>query len=114
MASKRFGLHSVIERVTVEETPLVAEFQRRLDTGEAATLAYAIEASADLVLLDEQEARQTARRHDLPLTGVIGILLRGSDDGTVRLRTELDRLRKAGFWIADDLYQTVLEQANAD
>ena len=104
----------VIEIVSVEETPLGAEFRRTLDTGEAAALAYAIEADADLVLLDEREARQTARRHGLSMTGVLGILLRGNREGTVSLRAELDRLRTAGFWIADDLYEKVLEQANAE
>ena len=100
----------LLEIVTVEDTPLFAEFRRDLDIGEAAALAYAIDADADLVLMDEREARQTARRHELPITGVIGILLRGSKEGTVSLRTELDRLRDVGFWIADDLYETVLEQ----
>lgn len=100
----------LFEIVTVEDTPLFAEFRRDLDIGEAAALAYAIDADADLVLMDEREARQTARRHELPITGVIGILLRGSKEGTVSLRTELDRLRDVGFWIADDLYEEVLEQ----
>ncbi len=101
----------VIEIVSLEETPLVAEFRRNLDRGEAATLAYAIEADVDLVLLDEREARQTARRHGLSITGVIGILLRGCGDDTELLRTELDRLRKVGFWISDELYETALERA---
>ena len=100
----------LLEIVTVEDTPLFAEFRRDLDIGEAAALAYAIDADADLVLMDEREARQTARRHELPITGVIGILLRGSKEGTVSLRAELNRLRDVGFWIADDLYETVLEQ----
>ncbi len=104
----------VIEIVSLEETPLVAEFRRNLDRGEAAALAYAIEADADLVLLDEREARQTARRHGLSMTGVIGILLREYGSDTDLLRTELDCLRDAGFWISDELYETVLEQTRND
>ncbi|WP_216094812.1 DUF3368 domain-containing protein [Natrialba sp. SSL1] len=100
----------VFEIVSLEETPLVAEFRRNIDRGEAAALAYAIEADADLVLIDEREARQTARRHGLSITGAIGVLLRGVDNMDT-VRTELDRLREAGFWISDDLYETVLEQA---
>lgn len=41
-----------LDTVTVDETALFAEFRRELDLGEAATLAYAIEMDADLVLLD--------------------------------------------------------------
>lgn len=102
----------VLEVVVLEETPLVAEFERTLDVGEAAALAYAIEAGADLVLLDEREARMTARRHGLSMTGVVGMLIRGAADGTVDLRDELDRLRERGFWISDDLYEEALERAN--
>lgn len=102
----------VLEIDAVDDSPLFAEFRRHLDVGEAATLAYAIQNSADLVLLDEREARQTARRHDIAITGVVGILLRGAEVGSVSLRTELDRLRDAGFWISDALYERVLERAN--
>lgn len=100
-----------IEIVVLEQSPLFAEFRRNLDVGEAATLAYAIEEDADLVLVDEREARQTARRHDLSMTGAIGILLRASEDGKVTLKTELDKLREAGFWISDTLYGSVLDSA---
>lgn len=101
-----------IKIITPEQSPLLAEFRRNLDIGEAATLAYAIETDADLVLLDEREARQTARRHDLRITGAVGILLRAAKNDDVELQTELDRLREAGFWISDELYETVLAEAN--
>lgn len=74
----------VLEIDAVDDSPLFAEFRRHLDVGEAATLAYAIQNSADLVLLDEREARQTARRHDIAITGVVGILLRGAEVGRCR------------------------------
>lgn len=101
----------VLEITPIEQTPLLEEFRRNLDAGEAAALAYAIEMDANLVLLDERDARQTARRHGLEMTGVVGILLRefgGDPDG---LRTELDRLRSAGFWISERLYETAIERA---
>ena len=103
-----------IQIVTLDKTPLFAEFERNLDTGEAATLAYAVETDADLVLLDEREARQTARRHNLSITGVIGILLRASKEDNIDLRRELDQLREMGFWISDDLYERVLKESEQD
>lgn len=66
------------------------------------------------MLIDEREGRNAARRHDLAVTGVVGILLRADRDGRIDLRQELDALRAAGFWISDDLYEEVLERANAD
>ena len=94
--------------VEVERSALFREIARELDRGETAALCYAIEHDAGLVLIDERDGRQVARRHDLTVTGVIGILLRGANNGAVGLEAELDRLRAAGFWISDDLYERVL------
>jgi predicted nucleic acid-binding protein len=103
----------VLEVVTVPETPLLAEFGRELDRGEAAALAYAVEMDADRILLDEREARQAARRHEIPVTGVVGVLLRAARQGEFSLRDELDALREAGFWIADSLYEEALERVES-
>lgn len=97
----------------VGEDDLFVELTRELDAGEAAAIRYAIEHDADLVLLDEREGRKAARRHGLDVTGVIGVLLRGAEDGALELRTELDRLREAGFWISGELYEAVLSRGES-
>ncbi|GAA0512785.1 hypothetical protein GCM10008992_10600 [Halorubrum aquaticum] len=63
-------------------------------------------------MLDERDGRRVARRHDLSLTGVIGVLLRGAEAGDVDLAAELTALREAGFWISDDLFSAVLDRAD--
>jgi predicted nucleic acid-binding protein len=93
--------------VSPEPTDLRIEFERELDRGEAAAIAYAID--ADRVLIDEREDRATATRHDVPVTGVVGIPFCASDRGEVDLETELDALCEAGFWISDALYDRALE-----
>lgn len=100
--------------VSVERSDLYIEIGRELDAGETAAITYALENDADLVLLDERDGRQVARRHNLEITGVIGILLRGAKDGEVELQTELDSLRDAGFWISDDLYGEVLRRSQEE
>ena len=85
--------------VPVDRSDLYTEIAHELDVGETAAITYAIENDANLVRLDERDGRQVARRHDLDVTGAIGILLRGAREGTVDLRAELDALRDAGFWI---------------
>jgi len=97
--------------VEVDRSDLFTEILHELDLGETAAICHAIEQDADLVLLDERDGRRVARRHDLTVTGVIGILLRGANTGTVELEQELDALREAGFWISDDLYSKVLAEA---
>jgi len=80
-----------------------------LDRGEAAALAYAVDIDADCVLLGEREARAAAARHDVQVTGAIGVLLRASADDSINLRSELDALREAGLRIVDDLYERALK-----
>lgn len=113
------GLQSLRERgtltvVSVDRSDLYVEIARELDVGETAAITYAIENDANRVLLDERDGRLVARRHDLDVTGVIGILLRGAQEGMVDLQAELDALREAGFWIDDDLYAEVLRRSERD
>ena len=100
-----------LDVVAVEESNLFTEILHELDRGETAAICHAIEKDADLLLLDEKDGRQVARRHNLTVTGVVGILLRGAKDGQIELEEELDSLREAGFWISDDLYSEVLSRA---
>lgn len=102
----------VLRIVEVERSDLFVEIVHELDLGETAAICYAVEHDADLVLLDERDGRRVARRHDLDITGVIGILLRGSKTGEIDLESELDALREAGFWISDDLYARVLSESD--
>ena len=98
--------------VEVERSDLFVEIFHELDRGEAAAISHAVEHDADLVLLDERDGRRVARRHDLEIAGVIGILLRGAKTDEVNLEHELDSLREAGFWISDDLYARALSEVN--
>lgn len=98
--------------VEVAESDLFIEIRRELDRGETAAICYAIQQEADLLLVDEKEGRRVARRHDLEVTGVLGILLKGANAGNVELKEELDALREAGFWISEDLYSRVLREAD--
>lgn len=103
-----------LQVVSVAESDLFTEFRRELDAGESAALSYAVREDASLVLLDEREGRQAARRHGLRVTGVVGILLRAANESGLDLRTELDALRDAGFWISDELYRTAIERVRSE
>ena len=99
-----------IEVMSPTDEPLVRLLKRDLDDGEAEVLALAIERRADLVLLDETDARRIAERYGLRKTGVVGLLIRAKREGKIAsLREELGRLQnQAGFWIAEGLYQQAL------
>ena len=89
---------------------VVRLLERELHKGESETIALAIERHAEVIFLDESEARRVADVYGLCKTGVIGILIRAKLDGKVAsLREELDRLRsEAGFWIGDEIYWRAL------
>ena len=81
-----------------------------LDPGEAEAIALALELRADLILLDERDGRAAAERAGLPVTGLLGVLLRAKKHGQVEsVREELDRLRtRARFFISEALTAKVL------
>jgi predicted nucleic acid-binding protein len=53
---------------------LVSLLRQQLHQGESEAIALAIEVSAERILLDEKEARQSARALGLVITGILGIL----------------------------------------
>ena len=90
--------------------------RRDLDDGEAETIVLAMEQSAEIVLLDETDARKIAGIYGLNKTGVIGLFIRARIEGKIAsLRQELDRLRhEGGFWMSEELYQKALEAVGED
>lgn len=102
------GFLTVVE---VERSDLFIEIFHELDLGETAAICHAIQQDADLILLDEKDGREVARRHHLTVTGVVGVLLKAAKADRIELKQELDSLRAAGFWISDDLYSKVLSEA---
>ncbi len=90
---------------------LLRLLKHNLDEGEAEAIALAVEIQAELVLLDESDARRAADVSGLNKTGVVGLLIRAKLEGKIpSLRLELDRLRQlAGFWMSNNVYQQALE-----
>lgn len=102
-----------LEVVPPRNRALVELLRQGLDEGEAETIALAVEQQAEVVFLDEADARRAAEIYGLRMTGVIGLLMRAKLQGRISsLKEELDRLREeAGFWIDEQLYRQALESA---
>ena len=98
---------------TVSNISLVALLRMQLHQGESEAIALAMEISAESILLDEKEARQSARALGLYTVGILGILLKGFHDGTVAsMKVATDRLqREANFWIAPALLNQLLRES---
>ena len=88
----------------IEPSAFLSLLYRELDRGEAEAISLALNNKAEILLVDEKEARSIAREYQLPLTGVVGILLRAKLEQKIpSLRRELQLLRDNGFWIDDEL-----------
>jgi len=98
---------------SIKNTDLFRSLKKDLDTGESAAITLAIEKRADIILLDEIEARNIADLFDLKKTGVIGIILLCKKFNIIpSIKPLLDDLRtKANFWINQNLYERVLFNA---
>ncbi len=106
------GSSNWIEVREVKDVHLKRVLQMFLDEGEAEAIVLAIESNADLILLDEAEARKIAKSLGLRVTGTIGILLKAKKLGLIkRLKEEIDALRKTGFWISEKLIYKILQEA---
>jgi predicted nucleic acid-binding protein len=84
----------------------------RLDAGELAVLSLAIANPGAIVVVDDRAAREEAIRRRIPLLGTAGILLRAKEQGRIAaVRPTLDVVRRAGLYMTDHLYRTVLRLA---
>ncbi len=102
---------SWIETHEVADRDVVARFCAILHAGESEAIALAKEIEADLIILDDEEARNTARAEGLRVVGLLAFLILAKDRGMIsHVRPLLDALRRQGFFIGDDLYHHILRQ----
>lgn len=101
---------SWLETVEIQTPPQIARL--KLDQGEAAVLALAIQREARLVIIDEQRGRQYAQQLGLPLTGTLGVLLAGKRKGFIPSLTPLlEKMQAEGIYLDARLVASVKEMA---
>ncbi|MEM6592163.1 MAG: DUF3368 domain-containing protein [Cyanobacteria bacterium P01_C01_bin.73] len=100
-----------IRTCAVNNRTLVDLLGNELDIGEAEAIALAVEVKAAQVLIDERRGRLIANRLNLRCVGILGILVEAKSKGLIaEVKPLLDALiHEAGFWIAETLYQKVLQ-----
>lgn len=103
-----------IQTRTISDRTLVEALSNELDVGEAEAIALAVEMQADQVLIDERRGRLVASQLNLRYTGILGVLVEAKSKGLIAgVRPLLDALiNEAGFWVAEPLYNSVLQLVN--
>ena len=111
---KAFGVDvfsAAADWLEVQAQPVVLQpfLQNSLDKGEAAVIQTALNMQLPLVCIDETAGRRIARLCNLRLTGSVGILLKARNQGfAVDIPQALDRMRRHGIWLSDQVVQFAL------
>ena len=106
----RFIREKWIKTALPQSSTLLGILLSSLHKGEAEAIALATQLGADIVIIDEREARQTATQAGLSVTGVLGVLIRAKLAGHISvIKPGIRALRdKARFFIAPSLEARVL------
>ena len=83
--------------------------RKELGAGETAAIALAFKTRADLVILDDLQARIVATGLGLAITGTLGVLLAAQRAGFLMdLNTALTKLRDVGFRVPSELSASMI------
>jgi predicted nucleic acid-binding protein len=79
-----------------------------LDEGEREVIGLASTTSGDiLILMDDRAGREVAEKLNIPVSGLVGILLLAKEKGILeKIGPLLVELRDKGYWFSDDVLQT--------
>lgn len=87
-------------------------YKAKLHDGEVEVMILAQERKADLVILDDNAAKKTAKYLGLSVTGTLGVLVKAKRQGIIKeVRPFLAEMRQKGFYVSNAVEQMVLEQA---
>lgn len=103
-----------IQRRSVEDQDYVRFLAIELDEGEAEAIVLARQEGADVVLLDEKEARRVAGHLGLHVLGTVGLLIWARRQGLISsLGTQLKALQEqGGFRLSQELCLEALRQVD--
>jgi len=109
----REELPTWIKSVNIENDNLVAFFSDKLGYGESEIITAGIEKPCLLLVLDDLEARKTAKKLNLKFTGLLGILVKAKRSGKIdSLKEVLTKLESSDFRISKKLIDEALEEVD--
>lgn len=111
--AKRLVTTSDWIRVQEIENPVQKTlFSSRLHAGEIEVIMLAQECHADLLIIDDNAAKKTAKFFGLTVTGTMGVLLKAKREGYISaVKPLLKSLVNDGLYISQTIQNYVLRQA---
>lgn len=90
-------------------------YRAKLHAGEVEVMILAQEQKADLVIIDDNAAKKTAKYLGLTVTGSLGVLLKAKQVGLIeRVHPLLSEMKKNGFYVDSKLEEMVLKYAGEE
>lgn len=89
-------------------------YKAKLHDGEVEVMILAQEQpKADLIIIDDNAAKKTAKYLGLTVTGTLGVLLKAKQAGVIeRVAPVIAEMKQRGFYISSELERIVLEQVD--
>ena len=98
-----------IERVRSEGLALL--LKEFVDNGEAEAIALALEVGANILLVDDRDARDLAKKLGLQVMGTLGVIALAKYRGLIQeAKPIIDRLVESGFWISRRILEQFLRE----
>lgn len=86
-------------------------YKTQLHDGEVEVMILSKEIAADVVIIDDANAKKHAKYLELPVTGTLGVLIKAKQEGYVdELKPLLYQMVKNGIYITQNLIELCLKQ----
>lgn len=111
-AKQRVRSSSWIKVEAIKDPAQKDIFRARLHAGEVEVMILAREQKADLVIMDDNAAKKTAKFIGLNVTGTMGVLLKAKREGYIEeVKPIINELVRDGLFISDTVKNYVLKEA---
>lgn len=76
-----------------------------LDEGEKQAVSLAYSTKQDILLLiDDKVGRRAAKKLNIPVTGLVGLLIMAKEKGLIaNIEQVLNKIRNNGYWLSDEI-----------
>lgn len=99
----------------IENQMAKAMFKTQLHDGEVEVMILAKEKNADVVIMDDANAKKYAKYLKLPVTGTLGVLIKAKRQGYVsELKPIIQEMINKNIYISEKLMKLCLEQVNEE
>ena len=90
-------------------------YKTQLHDGEVEVMILSKEIAADVVIIDDSNAKKHAKYLGLPVTGTLGVLIKAKREGLINeLKPILYQMTENGIYISQSLIELCLKQVGED